>query len=348
MALPTPIKLTVATVCIALAIGCIAYINQPDSSSASQSTNDAYVQPDFSAVGAKISGTITDVLIAENQPVHKGDLLVAIDDKDFVLTVAAGKAKVGSARATLASFEAQLTQQQAEILRAEATFNANQASVTLAKADQTRFSNLADDGSGSVQARQQANAKLAIEQSNLTKSLAQISFAKQQLKVLSANVDNAVAALALARADLNTQQLKLSYSKVYSPIDGVIGRKTARVGEFVSTGKPLAVIVPTSAIYISANYRETQLANVQPGQSVDIEVDALPGVNLSGKVESLGPASGVSYSAIAPHNATGNFTKIVQRLPVRISIDMTQKNASKLRVGMSVTPTINTANSEKI
>jgi membrane fusion protein (multidrug efflux system) len=348
MALPKPVKLTIAVVCLAVSIGCIAYVNQPESNGGSQTTDDAYINADFSAVGAKIPGTISQVLVEENQPVKKGDLLVTIDDKDFAVAIAASKAKVGSAQATVASFEAQLTQQESEILRAESTFRANEASVTLAQSDQARFSNLAQDGSGSVQALQQANAKLTIEKSNLTKNLAQLSFAKQQRKVLSASLDNAKAALALAKAELAAQELKYSYTKVYSPIDGIVGRKIARVGQFVTTGKPLAVIVPTASLYITANYRETQLANVQKGQAVSIEVDALPGVQLHGKVQSLGPASGVSYSAIAPHNATGNFTKIVQRLPVRISIDMNQEYADKLRVGMSVIPTIAIQGNEQL
>ncbi|MEG3765803.1 HlyD family secretion protein [Alteromonas sp. 14N.309.X.WAT.G.H12] len=346
MALPTPVKITIAIVCLGMIAGSVVYLNQPESYSTSQTTEDAYIQADFSAVGPKVAGTINTVLIEENQPVKKGDLLVSLDEKDFIVAVEASKAKVKSAQANVASLEAQLKQQESEILRAKAEIDANKATLELAKTDKTRFSNLAADGSGSLQALQQATAKLTIEQANLTQNLAKLSNTKQQVNVLQASLDNAKAALALAQADLEAKQLALSYTKVYSPIEGIVGRKTARVGEFVTPGKPLAVIVPTSALYITANYRETQLANVKIGQAVDIEVDALPDVSFSGTVESIGPASGVSYSSIAPHNATGNFTKIVQRLPVRISIDTTQANASQLRVGMSVSPTINTENSD--
>lgn len=346
MALPTPIKLTIAVVCITAFTVSAAYMNSPESSGDSQSTDNAYIKADFSAISAKVSGTIEQVLIEENQPVKKGDLLVSLDDEDILVAIEASKSKIKSAQATIASFEAQLVQQEAEILRAESAFKATKASLELAKADQTRFSNLAADGSGSMQALQQANAKLAIEQSNLTKSFAQLSLAKQQVNVLQAGLDNAKSALTLAQAELKAKELSLSYTKVYSPIDGVVGKKSARIGEYITPGKPLVVIVPTNDLYITANFRETQLANVQMGQRVDIEVDALPGISFSGKVDSIGPASGVSYSAIAPHNATGNFTKIVQRLPVRINIDMTQPYANKLRVGMSVTPTIYTENNE--
>ena len=346
MALPTPIKRTIAITCILLLAGSVIYINQPEANRTLQTTDDAYVQADFSTISAKVAGTINKVLVEENQVVNKGDLLVSLDEQDVKVALEASKAKVSSAKATVASLEAQLIQQESEILRAQAEFKANKASLELAKADHTRFSNLAADGSGSVQALQQATAKLSIEQSNLTKNLAKLSTEKQQVNVLRASLDNAKAALALAQADLDAKQLQLSYTKVYSPINGIVGRKIARVGEFIPPGKPLAVIVPIHSLYISANYRETQLANVKIGQSVDIEVDALPNVILSGNVESIGPASGVSYASVAPHNATGNFTKIVQRIPVRISIDMTQSQASKLRVGMSVVPTINTQNND--
>ena len=164
------------------------------------------------------------------------------------------------------------------------------------------------------------------------------------MAILQAELEKAKAALAQAQAAQAAAELKLSYTRITAPVDGTVGQKSVRVGAFVNTGTPLLAIVPLDAVYIQANYRETQLAHIQIGQTVDIKVDALPGATLKGTVESLGPASGVSYSAIAPHNATGNFTKIVQRLPLRIRVDSGQPEANKLRVGMSVVPTIQTRN----
>ena len=298
MALPRPIKLTIASVLVVLAVGTVVYLNEPESNSTFQTTNDAYIEADFSSVGAKLSGTVKAVLVEENQQVKQGDLMVLIEDDDVKLAVAASKAKAHSANANLASIKAKLSQQHTKIEQAEATYEASKAA---------------------------------------------LAFTQQQTQVLEASLDAARAALELAEADLDTQTLKLSYTKVYAPIDGIIGKKLARVGEFINTGEPLMVVVPSNTLYITANYRETQLAHIKAGQTVNVEVDALPGITLKGKVASLGPASNVSYSAVAPHNATGNFTKIVQRLPIRIGLDGAQEHIEDLRVGMSVVPTIETS-----
>jgi membrane fusion protein (multidrug efflux system) len=164
--------------------------------------------------------------------------------------------------------------------------------------------------------------------------------ARQQVDILRADLEKAKANLEQAKANQEAAELKLSYTRITAPVDGTVGQKSVRVGGFVNAGKPLLAVVPLDAVYIAANFRETQLAHMREGQSVEITVDALPGAILLGKVESLSPASGVSYSPIAPHNATGNFTKIVQRLPVRISLNPNQPVAGMLRVGMSVSPKI--------
>ena len=181
---------------------------------------------------------------------------------------------------------------------------------------------------------------MSIQLAGREKNQAGLLAARQKVDILKADLDKARAALAHAQAAQATAELKLSYTRITAPIGGTVGQKSVRIGTFVNAGKPLLAIVPLDTVYIAANFRETQLARVQTGQAVDIEVDALSGEVLKGAVKSLGPASGVSYSAVAPHNASGNFTKIVQRLPVRIRIDPGQPAAAKLRVGMSVTPTI--------
>ena len=220
----------------------------------------------------------------------------------------------------------------------------DKAELVLARANHERYRNLAADGSGTVQAMQQAQSQLNIRLASQEKNQAGLKAAQQQVAILQAELEKAKAALAQAQAAQAAAELKLSYTRITAPVDGTVGQKSVRVGAFVNTGTPLLAIVPLDAVYIQANYRETQLAHIQIGQTVDIKVDALPGATLKGTVESLGPASGVSYSAIAPHNATGNFTKIVQRLPLRIRVDSGQPEANKLRVGMSVVPTIQTRN----
>ncbi len=340
MALPKKAKLISALLLLAVAIGGVLYLNRPESGASTQSTDDAYVQADFTTLAPQVSGTVDRVLIEDNQPVKKGQLLTTIDDRDFVVAVNAAKAQVAGAQASITSLQAHLIQQESAIRQARAAVAADEAALKLAGVNQARYRNLANDGSGTVQARQQAEAQLSIQLARGEKSQAGLQAARQQVDVLKADLEKARAALAQAQAAQAAAELKLSYTRISAPIDGTIGQKAVRVGAFVNTGNPLLAIVPLDAVYITANFRETQLARVQTGQAVDIEVDALPGEALKGTVESLGPASGASYSAIAPHNATGNFTKIVQRLPVRIRISPDQPAAAKLRVGMSVTAKI--------
>jgi len=344
MALPKKAKITSAVLLLAVAIGCVLYLNRPESSASSQSTKDAYVQADFTFVAPQIVGKVDQVFVEENQQVKAGDLLATIDDRDFVVAVDAAKAQVSGANASVASLEARLAQQQNVIHQAQAAVAMDKAELVLARANHERYRNLAADGSGTVQAMQQAQSQLNIRLASQEKNQAGLKAAQQQVAILQAELEKAKAALAQAQAAQAAAELKLSYTRITAPVDGTVGQKSVRVGAFVNIGTPLLAIVPLDAVYIQANYRETQLAHIQIGQTVDIKVDALPGATLKGTVESLGPASGVSYSAIAPHNATGNFTKIVQRLPLRIRVDSGQPEANKLRVGMSVVPTIQTRN----
>lgn len=339
MALPKKAQI-ISAVLLVGAIGGVLYFNRPESSASIQSTDDAYVHADFTTVAPQVSGTVETVQVEDNQPVNKGDLLATLDDRDFVAAVNAAKAQLASARAGVASLQAHLIQQDTVIRQAQAAVAADEAALKLAKVNHARYRNLATDGSGTVQAQQQAEAQLSVQLASRDKSQAGLQAARQQVDVLKADLEKAKATLAHAQAALDLARLKLSYTRITAPISGTIGQKSVRIGAFVNAGKPLLAIVPLEAVYISANFRETQLARVKTGQTVEIEVDALPGEALQGTVQSLGPASGVSYSTVAPHNATGNFTKIVQRLPVRIRIDPDQSAAAKLRVGMSVTPSI--------
>lgn len=339
MALPKKAQI-ISAVLLVGAIGGVLYFNRPESSASIQSTDDAYVHADFTTVAPQVSGTVETVLVEDNQPVNKGDLLATLDDRDFVAAVNAAKAQLASARAGVASLQAHLIQQDTVIRQAQAAVAADEAALKLAKVNHARYRNLATDGSGTVQAQQQAEAQLSVQLASRDKSQAGLQAARQQVDVLKADLEKAKATLAHAQAALDLARLKLSYTRITAPISGTIGQKSVRIGAFVNAGKPLLAIVPLEAVYISANFRETQLARVKTGQTVEIEVDALPGEALQGTVQSLGPASGVSYSTVAPHNATGNFTKIVQRLPVRIRIEPDQSAAAKLRVGMSVTPSI--------
>jgi membrane fusion protein (multidrug efflux system) len=338
--MPQKAKITSVALLLAVATGCTLYLNRPESSASTQSTDDAYVQADFTTVAPQVPGMVNQVLVQDHQAVRAGDLLAVLDDRDLVEAANAAKARVASAQASIASLQAHLVRQEAAIRQAQAAVAADDASLHLARENQLRYRNLSMDGSGTVQALQQADAQVSIQLASREKNQAGVLAARQQVTILKADLENALAALAQARSAQSAAELKLSHTRITAPVAGMIGHKSVRVGAFVNVGQPLLAIVPLANVYITANFRETQLARVRPGQAVQIEVDALPGEILKGAVESLGPASGVSYSAVAPHNATGNFTKIVQRLPVRIRIDPGQAAAARLRVGMSVAPTI--------
>jgi len=340
MAISKKTKLAIVAALLIVTAAGLVGLSRPESSASTQSTDDAYVEADFTLVAPRVGGTIDDVLVRENQKVKKGQLLATVDNRDFVVAVKAANAAVGGARAAIISLKSHLAQQKSVIRQAQAAVTAADAALKLARDNRKRYHNLAKDGSGTVQAMQQAEEQLGIQLANQEKSTAGLQAAKQQVAILKADLEKAWAALAQAQAAQDAADLRLSYTRITAPINGTVGKKSVRTGAFVNVGQPLLAIVPLDAVYITANYRETQLARVRPGQAVDITVDALPGKTLRGTVESLGPASGVSYSAVAPHNATGNFTKIVQRLPVRIRVNPGQAMAAKLRVGMSVTPKI--------
>jgi membrane fusion protein (multidrug efflux system) len=342
--LPKKAKIIISGLLLSTAIGGAIYLNRPESSASSQSTDDAYIQADFTTVAPQVSGTVDKVLIKDNQAVKKGDLLATIDDRDFVVAVNAAKAQFASNQASINSLETHLAQQKTVIRQAQAALAGDDAALKLASENEGRYRNLAADGSGTLQALQQAQAQMSIQMASREKSQAGLLFAQQQVETLKADLEKARAGLALARASQDAAELKLSYTRIIAPIDGLIGQKSVRVGAFINIGNPMLAIIPLNAVYITANFRETQLGRVQAGQLVNIKVDALPGVILKGAVDSIGPASGVSYSSVAPHNATGNFTKIVQRLPVRIRLNDNQRDAAKLKVGLSVTVKIDMDN----
>ena len=306
--------------------GAFLVLNRPESAASEQSTDDAYVRADFTVVAPQVAGVISEVAVDDHQSVEAGAPLVNIDDRALRIAV-------DTAKATVDSLRAQLERQQSAIAQARAALAAASANLKLAEVNRIRFSNLALDGSGTVQAQQQAQAQWEVQRAGRERDQAGLRSAEQQVAILQAELEKAQA----ARADA---ELKLSYANVVAPLGGIVAQRKARVGGYARVGEPLLTLVPLDALYVEANFRETQSARVQVGQPVLVTVDALPGVRLMGRVESLGPASGVSFSPLPPHNATGNFTKIVQRLPVRIQLEAGQEDTRRLRVGMSVRPRI--------
>lgn len=337
---PPMLKITLITVLFLIAVSIIVYFNQPESNSAHQKTDDAYVQADITFVSSQISGTLNKIFIKDNQSVNAGDLLATIDDRDFKLAVDMEKSKVNSAKANIAVLNAQVIKQRNAIKKADVLLDISEANMKLAQDDFVRYENLAKDGASSVQKLQHARNQLNVKRATNEKNKLLLEEAKLELNILISEVDKANSQLKLAESSLALEKSTLSYTQIVATTDGIIGKKTARKGAYVRSNTPLFAIVPIDNIYINANYRETQLAKVAPGDPVTIKIDAFPEQMLNGYVDSLAPASGVSYSAVGPHNATGNFTKIVQRLPVRIQLSANQPLSDKLKVGMSVTTNI--------
>ncbi|MFA1676661.1 HlyD family secretion protein [Rhizobium mongolense] len=305
-------------------------------------TDDAYIKADNSAIAPKISGYLAKVFVSDNQTVEAGQVLATIDDRDYATALEQARADVDAARATVDAKKAALETQQSVIAAAQASVEVDRANETFAEQNDKRYSRLATNGYAPVQTAQQASAQIAANRATTARDVAALDGAMKQVDILKAELAQAAAALARDQAIQRQAELNLSYSNIVAPIDGVVGNRTLRVGQYVQAGTQLMTVVPTKAAYVIANYKETQLTDVHPGQPVDIDVDMFPGHIYHGRVESLAPASGQEFALLPPDNATGNFTKVVQRIPVRIVLDVESAASGDLRPGMSVTPTIDT------
>ncbi|MEW6644970.1 MAG: HlyD family secretion protein [Pseudomonadota bacterium] len=304
------------------------------------STDDAYVKADNTTVAPKVSGYLSNVLVGDNEPVAAGQVLARIDDRDYRAALDQARADVAAADAAVASKQAQLEVQQAIIAAAQATLDVDMAAETFASQENRRYSDLAKTGFGSVQNAQQAQSRAAGASAVIQRDNANLASARKQLELSKAEIAQAVAAAARAVAIARQAELNLSYTVIVAPIDGVVGNRTLRPGQFVQAGTQLMALVPTATSYVIANFKETQLTDVHRGQAVDIAVDMFPGKAVHGRVDSLAPASGQEFALLPPDNATGNFTKVVQRIPVKVTLD--HDTAIELRPGMSVITTIHT------
>ena len=301
------------------------------------STDDAYVKADNTTIAPKVSGYLNQVQVGDNEHVKAGQVLARIDDRDFQVALDQAKSDVAAAEAAVASKRAQLDVQQAVIDAAKATLDVDTAARVFTAQEKKRYTDLAGTGYGSVQNAQNAQARDNTALATIERDKANLASAQKQTELLKAELAQAVAAEARADALQRQAELNLSYTTITAPIDGVVGNRTLRVGQFVQAGTQLMSLVPSNGAYVIANFKETQLGQVRAGQPVDIEVDMFPGKAVHGHVDSLAPASGQEFTLLPPDNATGNFTKVVQRIPVKIVLDSTDVD---LRPGMSVIPSI--------
>jgi len=304
-------------------------------------TDDAYVMVHYATIAPRISGQIATVPVDDNDVVKTGQVLATLDPRDNGTAVASAEAAVARDRSQLDQISATVSRQPSIIEEQQAAVASAHARLDFAQADARRFGNLAATGAGTMQEHQKADTTLRQGQASLDSAEASLDAARRQLDVLKAQRSAAQAAVKVDEAQLEQAKLNLSYTQIRAPIDGMVGERSVQVGNYVGPDTTLMTVVPLDQVYIEANYLEVGLRHVRSGQPVTIHLDAYD-IDLKGTVDSVPPASGAAFAPIAPNNATGNFTKIVQRLAVKIVVTPGQPLAKLLRVGLSVETTIHT------
>ncbi|MCU0123031.1 HlyD family secretion protein [Pseudomonas vlassakiae] len=307
-----------------------------------QSTDDAYVGADVTVISAKVPGYIKDVAVADNQFVKAGDLLVRIDASDFRAALAKADGAVAAQRASLANLNATEQLQHSLISQAKAQLQARQAETERALQDKARAQVLLNSHAVSLENAQHADAIWKTAQAEQNHAAAGVVAAQQQLIVIETQREQARAALVQAEAAREQAQLDVGYTELRSPVDGYIGNRRAKVGAYAAAGSQVVSVVPARGLWVDANFKEDQLSSLQVGQPARIQADILPGRVFHGRVESIAPATGAQFSILPPENATGNFTKIVQRVPVRILLQDSDAEFGVLRPGLSVITEVDT------
>ena len=304
-------------------------------------TDDAYLEAHYATIAPRVADQVVAVKVDDEDRVKAGQILVKLDDRDYRNALATGEAQVAAAQASIESIDAQIDVQQAQVALNTAQIQQQQAGLTYAEEQSARYETLARDGWGTVENAQQWISQQRQGKASVKSAQEALVAAQRQLAVLKAQRDTAEANLAQATAQRDQAKLNLSYTEIRAPVDGMIAGRSVQVGNYVSPGTGLMAMVPLSQIYVEANYREVQLQHVKAGQPATIHVDAY-NIDLTGTVVDVPAATGTTFTPLPPENATGNFTKIVQRLPVKIIVAPDQPLAKLLRVGMSVETTIHT------
>lgn len=307
-----------------------------------QETNDAYIRADLVTIAPKVSGYVAEVLVADNQDVTAGQPLVRIDPRSYRAQAAQAEAQIAQAEASANASRAQIAQQRAAIEQAQAQLAAAQAKARYDADEVRRYTPLAESGAESRQQLAQLRAAADQSAANARAQAAALAAQQRQVATLEAQIGQSRAQRQGAAAQLAAANVDVSSTVIRSPVAGRIGDKTVTVGQFATAGTRLMSVVPLRQIYVTANFKETQLALMRPRQPATIKVDALDGTELRGRVASLSPGTGAQFSLLPPQNATGNFTKIVQRVPVRIALEASPAARRLLVPGLSVTVTVDT------
>lgn len=307
-----------------------------------ETTDDAYIGGDVTVIGPKVAGYIEQVLVSDNQRVQAGDLLIRLDSRDYRANLDKAEGAVAGQEALLANLDATEQLQHAVIGQARAGIDATGAEMSRSREDNARYKRLVGSSAVSVESAQRADATFKTAQALNARAEAELLASQRQLQVIATQKLQARAALMQARAERDLARLNLAYTELRAPVDGVIGNRRARPGAYAQAGSQLLSLVPASGLWVDANFKEDQLEHMLPGQRVVIRADVLPGREFHGHLDSLAPATGAQFSVLPPENATGNFTKIVQRVPVRVILDPADGVLGQLRPGLSVNAAVNT------
>lgn len=307
-----------------------------------ESTDNAYIEADISVIAPRVEGYVRAVEVRDNQQVRAGDVLVVLDDARFAAKAAEARAAAQAQRAAIATIDRRLALQGAMIEQAQALAGGAEAEQSRSQSDFRRVQALQKDDWVSKQRFDASEAERRKAESALRQARAGVAAARDEVDVPKASRAEAEARLLQAQAALRTAETDLADAAIRAPVDGVVGNRGVQVGQMVRVGAQLMSIVQLPRVHVVANFKETQLAGIRPGQPARISVDAYPGRTIEGRVESFAPASGAQFALLPPENATGNFTKIVQRVPVRIAVDADNPLAGLLRPGLSVEAAVDT------
>jgi len=313
-----------------------------------ESTDDAYLRADSVTVAPTVSGYVQKVFVGDNAQVRAGQPLIQVDDRTYHAGLVQARATVDARRADLLRAQAESDQQRATIAQASAQLAAAKVAAGFAAKQVERYAPLADSGADTHERLDQLKDNRDQAAATAKANEAALKAAQGQLATLAAATAQARAQLEAAEASLHQAEIDEGHTLIRSTIAGRVGDRTVRVGQYVQPGTRLMTIVPVEKLYLTANFKETQIGRMRPGQPADIEVDALPDAHVHGHVESFSPGTGAQFALLPPENATGNFTKIVQRVPVRISVDASEAARRMLVPGLSVTVTVNTKSAEDI
>lgn len=313
-----------------------------------ESTDNAYLQSEVTGISSKLSGYISEVLVTDNQSVKAGQLIARLDDREFQSQVAEAQADLHLIQATIENLAATHVQQLSLIQQAEARVASAEAEQLRARQQVQRIGQLNQRHYSSQDSLDEVRASLQVTQAQMQEAKAALQAARERLLVLDAEAKQNQAKLALSSAQLEQAKLELGYTELRAPADGIIGKRSLREGLYVQSGIQVASLVPLQQVWVEANFKETQLAHMQPGQKVEVILDAYPDQPVEGIIDSLAPATGAKFALLPPENATGNFTKIVQRVPVKIRIPDPGALAGKLLPGLSTEVIVDTRSPDPV